>query len=215
MGRPKGAKNKTTVKEAAGAQTTEAWETFGKLVTKVIRAGIRHNPDSASAEHPVVWIAISAGIARSAGKKKLVLSPGKAKERASPVRRPNSSPGSAKTPVKDKQALAGPKEEVFTMACGKMLGGPLGKTCPVTAAHVAEMWASSVPRSFPKRGVKLSPLLGQEDANVLFFDKKNVKGFLTPKRILKRKADALSGKGAVGEASVQRGLVYSSSEDDD
>jgi hypothetical protein len=104
-----------------------------------------------------VWIAISAGIARSAGKKELVLSPGKAMERASPFRRPKASPGSAKTPVKGKQALAGPKEEVFTMACGKMLGGPLGKSCPVTAAHVTEMWASSVPRSFPKRGVKLSP----------------------------------------------------------
>ena len=159
---------------------------------------------------------ISAGIARSAGKKKVMLFPGKSKERASPVRRPKASPGSAKTAVKGKQALAGPKEEVFTMAGGKMLGGPLGKSCPVTAAHVAEMWASSVPRSFPMRGVKLSPLLDQEDANVLFFDKKNVTGFLTPTRILKRKADAFSGKEAAGKAPAQRGLVYyTSSEDDD
>jgi len=157
MGRPTGSKNKAKVVKKAGGQTTEAWATFGRLAAKVILAGIRHNPDSAGPEDPVVWIAISAGIARSAGKKELVLSPGKAMERASPFRRPKASPGSAKTPVKGKQALAGPKEEVFTMACGKMLGGPLGKSCPVTAAHVTEMWASSVPRSFPKRGVKLSP----------------------------------------------------------
>ena len=85
MGRPKGAKNKAKVGKKAGGQTTEAWATFGKLAAKVILAGIRHNPDSAGPEDPVVWIAISAGIARSAGKKKLVLSPGKAKGRASPA----------------------------------------------------------------------------------------------------------------------------------
>jgi hypothetical protein len=61
MGRPKGSYNKAKVVKKAGGQTTETWATFGKLTAKVILAAIRHNPDSAGAEDPVVWIPFRLG----------------------------------------------------------------------------------------------------------------------------------------------------------